>query len=108
MRPESLPAAWRERAAVMERYAPTVAAALRDCASELEGATRADAIDTVSVAEAAILSGYTSDAIGRMIARGEIHNYGNKRRPRIRRSEVPRKPGHRPTRDVTLLAMGGA
>lgn len=106
--PPSLVATWRERATVIERYAPEVATALRDCAQELEQATRAEALDTVTVAEAAILSGYTPDAIGKMIARGDIPNYGNKRRPRIRRVDVPRKPGHARGADMTLLALGAS
>lgn len=106
MTTHALAKAWRERASVIERYAPPVAAALRDCAEELDAATRAEAIDTVSAAEAAILSGYTADAIGKMIARGDIPNYGTKRRPRIRRVDVPKKPGHQHGPDLALLALG--
>ena len=94
---EQLVHQWHQRAATLEPYAPEVAHTLRECARELEQSARADALDAVSLAEAAILSGYTSDALGRMIKRGEIENVGNKRRPRIRRRDVPKKPGYRNT-----------
>ncbi len=99
--------AWRSRAAALEPYAPQIAHVLRECAQELEMAERAEALDSVSVAEAAVLSGYTANGLGGMIRRGEIENVGTKRRPRIRRRDVPRRPGHRTHGgvDVALLAL---
>lgn len=99
----TLVALWRERAAVMEPYAPGVAHALRDCAGDLERALSATE-DTVSPAEAAALSGYTADAIGRMIRDGRLENLGSKRRPKVRVADLPRKPGRPFDPDVLALA----
>lgn len=85
---------WRARADELEPYAPTVAKAIRTCADELETASKADASELVSLAEAALLSGYDADSLGRMIRDGRLINYGKKARPRVRRSDLPRKPGH--------------
>jgi hypothetical protein len=100
---------WRTRAAALEAYAPPVAHVLRECAQELEAAQKQAAIDTVSLAEASLIGGFTADALGKMIKDGRIQNYGNKRRPRILRSAVPVKPGYRKERgpDLMLLAVGG-
>lgn len=107
MSPSALALAWRSRADVIERYAPPVAAALRDCAQELEDAAKADDLDTVGLAEAAVLSGYHPDALGKMVKDGRIENLGKKHRPRIRRRDVPKKPGHRAI-DTSTLALAGA
>ena len=99
---------WRERAAALEPYAPNVAHVFRECAAELEAAQREAAVDAVSVAEAAVLSGYTANGIGGMIRRGEIENVGTKRRPKIRRCDIPKRPGHRlEAHDPSVLALAG-
>jgi hypothetical protein len=84
---------WRSRAADLERYAPAAAQAFRDAADELADALNG-AEETVSLKEAAMLGGYSIDALQRMVACGRIQNVGRKGKPRIRRTEVPLKPGH--------------
>jgi hypothetical protein len=85
---------WRARAEAIEPYAPPVARAIRDCADELEALQKSDASDLVSLAEGAILSGYDADSLGRMIRSGRLVNHGNKRRPKVKRSDLPRIPGY--------------
>jgi hypothetical protein len=84
---------WRSRASDLERYAPAAAQAFRDAADELAEALN-DSEETVSLKEAAILGGYSVDALQRMVASGRIQNFGRKGKPRIRRADAPVKPGH--------------
>jgi hypothetical protein len=98
----ALSSQWRSRASDLERYSPSAAQAFRDAADELEK-TLQGAEETVSLKEAAMLGGYSTDSLQRMVASGRIQNYGRKGRPRIRRADVPAKPGH----GAFLLAESG-
>lgn len=89
----ALSSQWRLRADNLERYSPFAAQAFRDAADELEK-TLQGAEETVSLKEAAMLGGYSTDSLQRMVAAGRIQNYGRKGKPRIRRADVPLKPGH--------------
>ena len=93
---------WRSRATDLERYAPAAAQAFRDAADELAEALNG-AEETVSLKEAAMLGGYPVDSLQRMVASGRIQNYGRKGKPRVRRADVPAKPGH----GAFLLAESG-
>lgn len=84
---------WRSRASDLERYAPAAAQAFRDAADELAEALDG-AEETVSLNEASMLGGYPVDSLQRMVRCGRIQNCGRKGKPRIRRAEVPVKPGH--------------
>jgi hypothetical protein len=84
---------WRSRAGDLERYAPAAAQAFRDAADELAEALDG-AAESVSLKEAAMLGGYSADSLQRMVAAGRIQNFGRKGKPRIRRADVPIKPGH--------------
>ena len=88
----SLPAEWRKRATELERYAPAAAEAFRDAADQLESALQSKA-DSVTIKEAAALGGFSTDHIQRLVASGRIENVGRKGRPRIRRDDIPMKPG---------------
>lgn len=50
--------------------------------------------DVLSIREAAGASGYAEDTLRRMVAYGQVPNSGRKNKPAIRRSDLPRKPGH--------------
>jgi hypothetical protein len=89
----ALSSQWRSRASDLERYSPSAAQAFRDAADELEK-TLQGAEETVSLKEAAMLGGYSTDSLQRMVAAGRIQNFGRKGKPRIRRVDVPLKPGH--------------
>ena len=89
----ALSSQWRSRASDLERYSPPAAQAFRDAADELEK-TLQGAEETVSLKEAAMLGGYSTDSLQRMVAAGRIQNFGRKGKPRIRRADVPVKPGH--------------
>jgi hypothetical protein len=69
------------------------AAALDAAADQLEDAFRSDGDDLLTVAQAAAESGYSADHIGRELRSGHVPNAGRPRAPRIRRADLPRKPG---------------
>lgn len=49
--------------------------------------------DVVTLAEASLLGGFSVGHLERLVRRGTIQNAGRKGRPRIRRSEIPSRPG---------------
>jgi hypothetical protein len=57
--------------------------------AELEQLETPDA-DTVSLAEASVITGRTPDHLGRMIRRGQLPNVGRKHAPRIPRAALER------------------
>jgi hypothetical protein len=93
-----LPATWRERAQTLRTFGDPNSARLWEIAAvELEGAQAVFAAETLSLTEAARLSGYTPDHLGRLIKSGKIVNAGRTNAPRIRRQDVPppKRPGGR-------------
>jgi len=91
-----LPIEWRQRAAELRQYAAEpLARAWEAAAEELDARLRAGAGDTVTLEEAAILSGYSADHLGRMIRQGQLENVGRKHAPRIRRGDLPHKAKRR-------------
>lgn len=89
---QDLPHAWRQRATDMARYgADGLSRALIAAADELEAALRVESGATVSLKEAAQESGYSADYLSRLVREGALTNMGSKRRPRIRRSDLPRR-----------------
>jgi len=88
-----LMAVWRSRADELAPYAAPAAEAFRTAARELEGELRA-CDDAVTLSEASRLGGYSIDHLQRLVAQGTLENVGLKGRPRIRRADVPQKPGY--------------
>ena len=50
--------------------------------------------DVVTLQEASLIGGYSVDHLQRLVAGGTIGNVGRKGAPRVRRADVPIKPGH--------------
>jgi hypothetical protein len=50
--------------------------------------------DLVTLTEAHTIGGYSIDHLQRLVSNGKIQNIGRKGSPRIRRSDVPIRPGH--------------
>lgn len=97
--PASLLVAWRERAAYLEQFGDPVSARLWKLAAvELEAAFKAVGDETLTLVEAAALSGYSADHLGHLIRHGKLPNYGRKNAPRVRRAEVPIKSPTKPGR----------
>ena len=59
----------------------------------------------LTLPEAAALSGYSTDHLGRLVREGKIPNAGRPNAPRIRRQDLPRKPSslrHR-NQEISLI-----
>jgi hypothetical protein len=62
--------------------------------AEFDEVSRLETESLLNLTEAARECGYSPDALGRMIRSGRIPNHGHPGAPRIRRSDLPRKPDH--------------
>jgi hypothetical protein len=91
----ALAAGWRAEAdTVTQRYGDDRLARLfRMVAAELEEAIRATQDELLTLDEAAAVSGYTESHLRHLVAAKTIPNAGRKGAPRIRRGDLPIKPG---------------
>ena len=95
--PASLLIAWRERAAYLEQFGdPTSARLWRLAALELDAALKALGDETLTLVEAAAVSGYSADHLDHLVRSGTIINYGRKNAPRVRRADLPIKSPTKP------------
>lgn len=99
---EQLLTRWRDRAEELQPFASAAAEAFRRAAQELEDALAEQHLQVLSLQEAAAESGYSVDHLAREIREGRIPNAGRKGKPRIRRRDLPRKPGHVPVAQQRL------
>lgn len=91
---EQLAARWRTEADLLERYGDSRGAHVcRLHATELEGAAAEAANQELNLDEASRESGYSARRLRELISSGEIPQAGRKGAPRIRRTDLPRKPG---------------
>lgn len=97
MRNPSLPETWRKEAEKLRRIEQASPAAVYElCADEFDSWWREYGDVVLNLQEAARESGYSPDHLGRMVRQGKIANTGCENAPKIRRRDLPRKPGHRP------------
>lgn len=88
-----LTAQWRTEADTLrKRGAVAQAVAVESCAEELERALLERDDELLNLTEAARLSGYSSEHLGRMVRDGKIPNAGRPGAPRIRLGDLPRRP----------------
>jgi len=85
---------WRTLAETLAPFAAPAAEAYRRAAAELEGELASNGGEVVTLREAAMIGGYSVDHLQRVVAAGAIQNVGKRGAPRIRRTDVPRKPGY--------------
>lgn len=84
---------WRADAVVLRRYGCEAEAQLLESrADELGEAERAAGDEQLSLQEAAAESGYSKRRIRELVSEGKVPNAGRKGAPRVRRSDLPRKP----------------
>ena len=110
--PSGLLAAWRDRAQFLSDFGdPNSAKLWLTAAAELERALASVADETLSLVEAARISGFTADYLGHLVKTGKIKNAGRKGAPRIRRADLPEKrsngpgrPARRRTVDIRRIA----
>jgi hypothetical protein len=92
--PAGLAAQWRADAATLRRRgAGELAVALETCAEELATWARAWELEALTLEQAARESGFAYSTLQHLVADGRVRNAGSARRPRIRRTDLPRKPG---------------
>src|SRR3954467_4319087 len=92
MMPDVLPSEWRDRAQYLRDYGDSNTARLWElAANELEVALSAHGQETLTLVQAAKLSGFTADHLSASIKKGRIPNAGRDGPPRIRRSDLPMK-----------------
>ena len=72
---------------------PRAAQVLEDACDRLERTVREADLQHLTLAEAARESGYSADQLSRHIREGRLVNVGRKGAPRLRRGDLPRKPG---------------
>jgi len=89
-----LSAHWQGHASILRRWGATAqAAAVELCASELEDEARAFSLESLSLGQAEEESGFTYSTLEKMVRSGRIPNAGSRGHPRIRRCDLPKKPG---------------
>ena len=87
-----LVARWRNEADTLERCGhESTGKLIRRLAVEVEEALKHDQDETLTLAEAAVASSYSTEHLRKMVAAETIPNAGGKGRPRIRRGDVPLK-----------------
>lgn len=85
---------WRSEAEVLHRRgADEQAAVLESCASELVEEGRFLSLEALTLEQAAAESGFSYSALQKMTRDGTIPNVGKKGAPRVRRADLPKKPG---------------
>jgi len=105
-------ARWREECVILrQRGAALQADVLESAAADVETALTVAATENVTLAEAARLSGYSADALGRMVRAGTLRNLGRRGAPRVRVADLPRKAhvagAPRQTARPRLMTEGG-
>jgi hypothetical protein len=71
--------------------------ALTAIADELESRAHNHEMELLTIEQAAVESGYTTEHLYRAVNEGKIPNGGQPGAPRICRGDLPRKAGRRPT-----------
>ncbi len=90
--PTTLSSRWRTRAKLFRDHADeSVARAYEKSATELDEWLREQDERLFDLQEAATLSGYSADHLGRLVRDGIIPNAGRTGAPKIRLSDLPRK-----------------
>ncbi len=83
---------WRDDAETLRRRGVAAhAMLLESCAEELESALQQQHDELLNVTEAARVSGYSREHLGRLLKEGRIPNAGQRSAPKIRRGNLPTK-----------------
>ena len=102
-----LSAEWRRHAETLRAFgAAAQAEAVDRCADELERALASEEGELLTLQQAACLSGYSTDHLGRLIRQGTLRNLGRPRAPRVRRGDLPRKAAALPGQTAGLHLLG--
>ena len=91
---KDLPAKWREKAEGVRPFNAGAAEAFEQAAEELDRTVNDRETQLLNLRQAAILGGYSEGQLSRKVSDGTIENMGRRHAPKIRREDVPRKPGY--------------
>ena len=92
-------AKWRAERERLSRYGQRVdpVPLLDDILRDAAAALASDQDECVTLTQAAAASGYSADHLARLIRSGRLPNAGVKHAPRLRRGDLPHKPGRLPS-----------
>lgn len=103
-RAADLPDRWRAEAELARRLgAEPQAVVLEKCAADFEAAECAEGKELLNLTQAALRSGFSADALGRMLRDGRLTNHGRKNAPRVRVCDLPRKALRPPALRLHIL-----
>lgn len=101
--PDALIAQWHSDAENLRAWgAGEWARVLERCAEQLADALAEREDETLTLAEAAAHSGYSVSHLRRLIAHGTLRDVAETGASRVRRGDLPRKPGYHPTAPPVL------
>ncbi len=96
MHHQTLVARWRGRAQRLHQWGALEAAGIwKIAAEELEQWDEKHANEALTLKQAEAESGFTAGHMGRLLSEGALENIGEPGAPRVRRSDLPRKPRRR-------------
>jgi len=109
----SLAASWRARAEELRQWgAEGPARALERAAAELEASLRAGADEALTLEQAAKESNYSAEHLRHLVAAGKVPNAGRRGSPRVKRGDLPKRPGkaaasaYNPDADALRIVRG--
>ena len=91
-------ARWQARRDEMDRFRSLVdgVSLCDEVLADLTLLAEAEGAELLTLTEAARVSGYSREYLGRLQKTGKLPNMGRPRAPRIQRSDLPLKPGYLP------------
>ena len=105
--PDDFRAKWGTEAEALRRRNARVSAAelCEEILNDFDAFVAAESEVSLNLQEAAAEAGYSPDHLGALVRQGKIANAGRPNAPRIRRSDLPRKPTRLrpPPRDIKLV-----
>jgi hypothetical protein len=101
-------AKWRAERERLSRYGQRVdpVPLLDDILQDAAAALASDQDESLTLRQAAAASGYSADHLARLIRTGRLLNLGVKHAPRLRRADLPHKPGRLPTESPPPHLLG--
>ena len=102
MTPSQLIARWQARREEWQRLGAQVDGArlCEEVIADFESVLAQEGDVSLTLTEAAELSGYSREHLGRLVRDGKIPDAGRPNAPRIRLRDLPRKAGHLPPERV--------
>ena len=81
-------------------FSAPVGPIVEELLADLRSVDRDEGSELLNLTQAALLSGYDPDTLGRLVREGRLANHGKKHAPRVRKSDLPRKPLRFPGRPL--------